>query len=140
MSAVGIILLSLAVIIISIPPILLVGKLLKRPPFPKNFINKEGDSSWEVEKKISKWRRIQCLWTILGYVTGFGFIVFLSIYILVLSIIMGKDTTDLWLKTLLVTFIIDYILMQPAKGIILICCLSEGCVDFMLTFFAGNLF
>ena len=39
------------------------------------------------------------------------------------EIIMGESTTDLWLKALLITAIIDYLFLQTSKGFILMCCL-----------------
>ena len=122
MTAMGLIILALAVILLTIPGVMLVTKLLTRPPFPPKFLNEEGEINRGIETEIQKWRRKQCCWTVLGYIFGWGFVVFFSCHILVMTVIMG-ESTDMWLKALLITSIIDYCILQTSKGFILMCCL-----------------
>ena len=143
MTAMGLIVLAICIILFSVPPIVLVSKLLTRPPLPERFIDRENESENEllfgVEDEVKKWRRGQCCWTILGYMLGWTFLIFFICHILVMSIIMDKTTSNLWLKSLLITAIIDYFFLQTSKGFILMCCLSEGFIDFVITFFAGSI-
>ena len=114
-------------------------KLLTRPGFPSKFLNEEGEINITLEEEINKWRRCQCYWTILGYILAWVLVLFFTIHTLVMTIIMGESTTDLWLKALLITTIIDYCFLQTSKGIIIMCCISEDCVDLILTIFAGSI-
>ena len=139
MTAMGLIVLAIAVILLTMPPVLMVIKLLTRPGIPAKFLNQEGELLINLEDKLNQWRRCQCYWTILGYVLAWILIIFFTCHILVMTIVMGDSITDLWLTALLITSIIDYIFLQTLKGFILMCCLSEDCVDFMITFFAGNI-
>ena len=138
MTGIGLIILALSVILLTIPHILLLTKLLTRPPLPAKFLNNEGDKVIELLQEEERWRRKQCCWTILGYMFGWGMIVFFTCHILVMTIIMGESTTNSWLKALLITAIIDYCFLQTSKGIVLMCCLSEGFIDFVITIFAGH--
>ena len=139
MTAMGLIVLALAVILLTIPLVLIVTKLLTRPALPDKFLNEEGEINITLEHEINKWRRCQCYWTILGYLLAWIFVVFFTIHTLVMTIIMGESTTDLWLKALLITAIIDYCFLQTIKGLFIMCCLFEDCVDLLLTIFAGHI-
>ena len=139
MTMMGLIVLALAVILLTIPSILIVTKLLTRPGLPDRFLKEEGKINIALEQEINKWRRCQCYWTILGYLLACGLIIFFTIHTLVMTIIMGESITDLWLISLLITAIIDYCFLQTIKGFVLMCCISEDCVDLMLTIFAGTI-
>ena len=139
MSLTGLIILALVVIFISLPPLLLVGKLINRKPTPEEFKDTKGNILLDKGEEHQAWRRCQTCYTILAYFVAISCILFFSAHILVMSLVMGEKTTDLWLNSLLITFILDYVFLQTSKGIILMCCLSEGCVDLVLTVFAGAL-
>ena len=139
MTAMGLIVLALAVMLLTLPPVMALTKLLTRPGLPEKYMDEEGGILITAEQEVNKWRRRQCYWTICGYLFGWVLIIVFTCHILVMTIVMGKSTTNLWLIALLITAIIDYCFLQPIKGFVLMCCLSEGCVDFIITFLSGNL-
>ena len=140
MSITGLIILAFVVIIICLPALWIVAKLLNRKPLPEKFQDNDGNIISEKLGKLNTWRKCQTCSTIIGYFVALGLIVFFTLHVLVMSLVMGEKTVDLWLRSLLICFIIDFVLLQTSKGLILRCCLSPDCVDFALTLFAGAMF
>ena len=140
LSAIGIIVLAILTIIITLPPGLIVFNLLSRNPLPEKFQNERETILASQQGEYTKWKRRQIIKNIGGYVLGISLILIFTIHILVMSIIMGEKMTHAWMRAFLAAAIIDYLFLQTSKGAILICCLSEGFVDFILTFFSGSLF
>ena len=139
-TATGFIILGIVCILLAMPPMIIVLKLLTRPPIPQEFMSQLGEILTTKEEEYKAWNKKQIKYHIAGYIVAITLIAFFTIHILTMSVIMGYDLTILWMRALFVSFFFDYVLLQTSKGVLLICCVYEECVEFVFTFFAGAMF